>query len=72
VSRIKILRFTDELDEKTLTRYENQGLVLISVNHAEKMKVVKGAPLGCSTVKYTEWIYHFRIPNRSVDGTDRL
>lgn len=67
MSRIKIIERDEQIEEKVLTRYERQGLVLISVNRGNKKF---RAPNDFTMV--LPWVYHFRIEGSTGEGTDRL
>lgn len=62
MGRIKIVEKDHELDEETLTAYENQGLELIAVNHVRSMEYPVWLGIGTDTkVEKHRWVYHFRI-----------
>jgi len=58
---IKIIKSDFPFDEETLTRYESQGLTLISVNHVVTSEYVQG--IGPESFKHdvVRWTYHFRV-----------
>ncbi len=58
---IRIIKSDYSFDETTLTRYESQGLTLISVNHVVTSEYVQG--IGPEAFKHdvVRWIYHFRV-----------
>jgi hypothetical protein len=62
MSRIKIITRDEQIDEKMLTRYERQGLTLISVNHVKGSRPIDNGSGWEEYEKTTSWVYHFRIP----------
>jgi hypothetical protein len=63
MSRIKIIERDAQIDQTNLTRYENQGLTLISVNRGDKKF---RAPNDFTVI--CPWVYHFRIAGEKLHG----
>lgn len=68
MSRIKIVTKEKALDEVTLTRYENQGLTLIAVNHVKGSRLIDDGSGWEEYENTTSWVYHFRVAGEKMHG----